>query len=1256
MKRGLSNYAILALFGLLCLILGPNHHVQAQGKVNFDTDVSIRLAEDQSLLDGSGFLAQLYFGATNNPHDMQPTGGVVLVNSGKLTAPSPNPRVLTNNPNGSTIYVQIRIWNSLDNFSFDQVKNYGGRLGYSDVIPVTLSDNPTQKLVFQNDILIEEITGNENQPGLIHFANRTQHVNSRIFGMNGQPLSGDQYVAQLYVGPDPNFLNPVDGLRSFGSGDLAGYLVGDNEIIEASLVNPGDPAYAKIFVWEKEAGKTYEEGVRTGFQFGSSGTIQLITGGGFFPTFDTPDLDGLQSFELRTLESPPSLGSVYFSNRFYDQDLKNNFYIPVLMPDKSQVQGSHFKAQLYFGRDPFELSPAGIEAPFLTGLVSSLWNPRVIHIPEILPGEEIYVRVKIWDSSQAESFESAENNLSLRGQSNILKIKTGGYGSPPKFPTPLTGLEPIQLYKGSIPRIVSQPNALAILEGESAQLEFQFEASEPYQITWFKDNAPIESGSSSVLSVESASLDNNGIYHAVLSNEAGSIMTERVAINVSKKIIPPSIVSANVNELLKVGDTLDLSVSYSGSEPSRIDWFKDGSIMVPNGPSHLQLSGINEDFSGTYSVKVSNSAGEAEKILGDLVVYSPLSWVQLPTSIALTSNESKTISINLSGTGPITYKWILNGQLVQGSASSIWKIQKASEVHAGNLQITATSPYDEIQSGIIELTIHNAPEILSQPRNFYITKDENSELEIITSGSPPLHYSWTKNGASIPSINANKISFTNPTESDAGTYILTVSNNAGETTSLPIEVEFGARPEILSMSSPVSIPSSHSALFWASVEDTQDTTYKWYWENNIIYSSEDPWLILDDLPDDALGSIWFEASNGFGSVKSEEFDLRYFTLPNLSFQPDHAVERILPHEGLTTEGGQFIHLVVSSPDNAPIVVQEIIPEGVDIIEVGDGGAFDTESRTLVWDLPTSANLVLSYKVHSSEQNGRTLEWSGSLNNGTQLIASSGQSKLMDYPSIPSDLSPKDGIISFDEMSQYVSHYLDGDLWNNERISLDYAVRTLSLFQSGGEYKFDDSQIEPFSWIPSNPGKVIDEKSTIVEDIKIHFVGLGGDEDAFMQMIVEIPEKTALASGLELSLSKGWTFDQELNPLSTAKWIFQDAQSRKLIVNIFPTGEDISPTMNVDGWISFDGSITSLETTAHIGEAFTNAITSAALNENEITLKGTVDISGTWLIEESIDFRRWYPWKSVQLQPGKFEINGTTSPSSQAFYRIRFTND
>lgn len=132
--------------------------------------------------------------------------------------------------------------------------------------------------------------------GLIRFA-ATERAGAppfRVTDVDGTTLlEGDTYVAQLYVGTNPETLRPIGTPAAFLTGASAGRWIPQNLMLPH--IAPGVSFQAQVRVWDRTTGASYEEARASGGRFGRSAVTSAVAGN---PLVPPEAIDTFQAFSL----------------------------------------------------------------------------------------------------------------------------------------------------------------------------------------------------------------------------------------------------------------------------------------------------------------------------------------------------------------------------------------------------------------------------------------------------------------------------------------------------------------------------------------------------------------------------------------------------------------------------------------------------------------------------------------------------------------------------------------------------------------------------------------------------------------------------------------------------------------------------------------------------------------------------------------------------------------------------------------------
>ena len=108
-----------------------------------------------------------------------------------------------------------------------------------------------------------------------------------------------------------------------------------------------------------------------------------------------------------------------------------------------------------------------------------------------------------------------------------------------------------------------------------------------------------------------------GSYTVKVSNPAGSVTSTAAAVSL---LTPVQITKQPVNVTVTEGAALALSVTATGSPVLKYQWYRDLSPIVGGTAASLAVAKAAPVDAGSYSVTVSNPAGERSSAMARVVV------------------------------------------------------------------------------------------------------------------------------------------------------------------------------------------------------------------------------------------------------------------------------------------------------------------------------------------------------------------------------------------------------------------------------------------------------------------------------------------------------------------------------------------------------------------------------------------------------------------------------------------------------------
>jgi sugar lactone lactonase YvrE len=160
------------------------------------------------------------------------------------------------------------------------------------------------------------------------------------------------------------------------------------------------------------------------------------------------------------------------------------------------------------------------------------------------------------------------------------------------------------------------------------------------------------------LSLTAVSTNDAGNYSVIITSNSGSVTS---AVAVLTVVIAPTIVTQPASQTIPAGSNVTFSVVASGLPLPSYQWLFNGTVVDGQTNSILSLSSVTTNQAGAYCVLVSSPYGSVTSHVAVLTVgWLPTITAQ-PTNQSLLAGSRALLTVDVSGVGPLTFQWQLNG-------------------------------------------------------------------------------------------------------------------------------------------------------------------------------------------------------------------------------------------------------------------------------------------------------------------------------------------------------------------------------------------------------------------------------------------------------------------------------------------------------------------------------------------------------------------------------------------------------------------
>lgn len=378
-------------------------------------------------------------------------------------------------------------------------------------------------------------------------------------------------------------------------------------------------------------------------------------------------------------------------------------------------------------------------------------------------------------------------------------------------------------------------------------------------VAWGNQSRPVPAGLSRVVGLAAG----DGYTVAVLS-DAQAV---------------PTITSQPANQAVTAGQIASFTVLVSGTGSLSYQWRKDGTAISGATNATLSLTNVQNANAGSYTVVVSNSAGNVTSNASTLTVIPaavPPSITTPPASQSVTLGDPASLSVVASGTVPLTYQWRKDGAAIGSATNATLTLSNVQNANAGSYTVVVTNSAGSVTSGVATLTVttpSTAPTITVQPTDQIAGAGTNVTLRISVSGTPPFSYQWRRNGAAITGATSDTLTLPLVTTASAGSYTVLVTNTAGSVTSAVAVLTVIDLPRITILPVDQSVAVGRNVSFSVVATGTAPLRYQWSKDGRAIAGAVSDTLALTAVTDADAGIYSVAVSNAAGTDASRAVTL-----------------------------------------------------------------------------------------------------------------------------------------------------------------------------------------------------------------------------------------------------------------------------------------------------------------------------------------------------------------------------------------------
>jgi hypothetical protein len=161
--------------------------------------------------------------------------------------------------------------------------------------------------------------------------------------------------------------------------------------------------------------------------------------------------------------------------------------------------------------------------------------------------------------------------------------------------------------------------------------------------------------------------------------------------------------------------------------------------------------------------------------------------------VTVNQGDNAAFSVMAGGVSPLIYQWQHNGTNIAGATATTLAISNVAGTDAGSYAAIVSNPSGSIASQLAILTVNQFPGV-TDPQSQTVFAGARVSFSVTGSGASPLTYQWRKGSSELSGATAQTLTFSTAQLSDAGTYLVVVTNSYGSVTSSPAVLTIISNP------------------------------------------------------------------------------------------------------------------------------------------------------------------------------------------------------------------------------------------------------------------------------------------------------------------------------------------------------------------------------------------------------------------------------------------------------------------------------
>jgi hypothetical protein len=289
---------------------------------------------------------------------------------------------------------------------------------------------------------------------------------------------------------------------------------------------------------------------------------------------------------------------------------------------------------------------------------------------------------------------------------NVLAELAGNYNvvvsNPAGSVTSTVALLTVILPQLTVPVINTQPKSQGAAVGSDVSFDVAADGTPPLLYQWFFNGNLMLLENASTLRLSQVQPSDVGGYNVVVANLFGSVTSAVAQLTL---LFPPSITNQPSDQTAVAGGTVSFQSGADGSAPLSYQWSFGGSAIAGATGPLLNLTNVQANQAGGYSVVATNFAGAATSVVARLTVLMPPAIRTQPTNQTVVLGGNTAFYVDSAGSAPFSYQWWFGSAGLPAQTNSSLVLSNVQAGQAGPYSVVITNGSGSVTSVVAQLTV-----------------------------------------------------------------------------------------------------------------------------------------------------------------------------------------------------------------------------------------------------------------------------------------------------------------------------------------------------------------------------------------------------------------------------------------------------------------------------------------------------------------------------------------------------------------------